>query len=82
MLSVADVKPHETAPYVAALRACPKYGLHNPLRHVERYRAYGDVCAAAAAALGEPAVARFFARLIQRVSGGGKGVSACERGGT
>jgi len=55
-------------PYVESLQSCPKFGMHNPFHHVERYLAYGSVSAKAAQMLGEPGVERFFARLIQRVS--------------
>ncbi len=55
------------AGYLASLRACPKTGLHNPLKNPQRYVQLGQVCARAAAALVQPAVQDYFARLIQRV---------------
>jgi 1-pyrroline-5-carboxylate dehydrogenase len=67
MLSYSDVKLDSIGRYKNELLKCPKYGLHNPLHNVERYRTYGQVCAAAASVLTDPAVAHFFARLIQRV---------------
>jgi 1-pyrroline-5-carboxylate dehydrogenase len=57
----------EIAPFVAGLKGCPKTGLHNPLKNVERYVMLGAVCARASALLAEPDVADFFTRLIQRV---------------
>jgi len=57
----------DIAPFVAGLKSCPKTGLHNPLKNVERYVELGAVCARAAALLAEQDVADFFARLIQRV---------------
>ena len=30
-------------PFVDSLRQCPKTGLHNPLKNVERYTQYGDI---------------------------------------
>lgn len=58
----------EIEPFVASLRACPKTGLHNPLKFPERYLLYGSVSAKAAQALATLEVADFFARLIQRVA--------------
>ncbi|MDH3433445.1 MAG: aldehyde dehydrogenase family protein, partial [Gammaproteobacteria bacterium] len=57
----------DIAPFVAGLQSCPKTGLHNPLKNVERYVALGAVCAKAAALLAEQDVADFFTKLIQRV---------------
>ena len=37
------------APFIEGLRACPKSGLHNPLKNNERYVHLGRVCAKAAA---------------------------------
>ena len=53
---------------VANLRAVPKSGVHNPLKHPERYLMYGRVCAQVAERLRDPEVESFFASLIQRVS--------------
>ena len=55
------------AGYVASLRACPKTGLHNPLKNPQRYVLLGQVCARASAKLVQPPVQDYFARLIQRV---------------
>ena len=55
------------APFIAGLESCPKTGLHNPMKNVERYIALGRVCAKAAALLAEPDVADFFTKLTQRV---------------
>ena len=57
----------DVAPFVAGLRSCPKTGLHNPLKNVERYVELGRVCAKASALMAEPEVEDFFTRLIQRV---------------
>jgi len=54
--------------FVDSLRACPKHGLHNPLKNPERYVMWGAVTARAAAEMRRPAVAGFFARLVQRTS--------------
>lgn len=68
MLRVAATAPDEIAPFVASLRECPKSGLHNVFKSPERYLTYGLVSAKAAAAMREPEVEAFFARLIQRVA--------------
>jgi 1-pyrroline-5-carboxylate dehydrogenase len=67
-LQVPDTGLAELAPFVDSLAACPKTGLHNPLRDVDRYRMLGDVSFKAAAALRDPAVFDFFAKLVQRTS--------------
>lgn len=56
------------AAFVDSLRACPKHGLHNPLKNPERYVMWGAVTARAASEMRRPAVADFFARLVQRTS--------------
>jgi len=57
----------ELQPFVEAAASCPKTGLHNPFKNKERYVLYGQVCHAAGAALSEPSVHDYFAKLIQRV---------------
>lgn len=64
---VSDPTVQELQPFVESLAACPKHGMHNPFKHVERYRMYGDISAKAAASLRLPEVEDFFTRLIQRV---------------
>jgi 1-pyrroline-5-carboxylate dehydrogenase len=54
--------------FVDSLRACPKHGLHNPLKDPQRYVMWGAVTSRAAAEMRRPAVADFFARLVQRTS--------------
>lgn len=68
MLRVANPSGEALGAYVESLEACPKAGLHNPLKAPERYVMYGDVCARAAAELRDDDTAMFFARLIQRVA--------------
>ena len=58
----------ELKPFSDSLRAVPKSGLHNPLKHPERYVLYGAVCAKVAEEMRKPAVARFFQKLVQRTS--------------
>ena len=57
----------DLAPFLRGLDSCPKTGLHNPLKNVQRYVQLGRVCAKAAALLAEPEVEAYFTRLIQRV---------------
>lgn len=54
--------------FVDSLKSCPKHGLHNPLKKPERYVMWGAVTARVAAEMRRPAVADFFARLVQRTS--------------
>ena len=68
MLEVLEAAREDAPAFAAALRACPGSGLHNPLKRPDRYLLYGRVSHAAAAALKEPEVELFFARLIQRVA--------------
>ncbi|KAG3149188.1 putative aldehyde dehydrogenase [Phytophthora idaei] len=58
----------ELAPFVESMTSCPKHGLHNPLKNVERYVMYGEVSAKAGAMLREEKVADYFAKLVQRTS--------------
>lgn len=67
-IAVPDPSADEIKPFVESLHSCPKSGLHNPLKNPERYVMYGDISARAAAALKQPEVSHFFAKLIQRVS--------------
>ena len=57
----------DIAPFVAGLRSCPKTGLHNPLKNVERYVQLGQVCTKASEMLGQEDVADYFTQLIKRV---------------
>ena len=57
----------EFGPFIESLRRCPRTGLHNPLKHPQRYVMLGQVAARAAAMLAREEVHDYFARLIQRV---------------
>ncbi|CAM6094240.1 unnamed protein product [Calypogeia fissa] len=67
-MKVPNTSKSEVKPFIQSLRACPKSGLHNPLKNPERYLLYGDVSAKVAHSLSQPETADFFAKLIQRVS--------------
>ena len=58
---------NEYSKYIDNLDICPKSGLHNPLKNVERYLLLGDVCTNAAELLRDKEVSAYFAKLIQRV---------------
>ena len=51
---------------VTSMKECPKHGLHNPLKNVERYRLYGDVCRKVTAALHDDEIFMHFVMLIKR----------------
>ena len=53
--------------FIKNLGDCPKSGLHNPLKNVDRYVMLGNVCAKAAEVMRDKEVEDFFIRLIQRV---------------
>ena len=48
------------------MKPCPKTGLHNPLKNVERYLFYVNVCRKATELMHHSDVEYFFTRLIQR----------------
>ncbi len=64
-LEVPDTQDHQ--PFLDSIRRCPRTGLHNPVESPERYKMLGNVCARAAALLGEKDVQDYFTKLIQRV---------------
>lgn len=66
-IQVPATSSEELQPFIDSLASCPKSGLHNPLKNVERYRTYGSVSARAAYMLRLPEVEDFFVRCIQRV---------------
>ena len=57
----------EYTEFINNLEICPKSGLHNPLKNVERYLMLGKVCAKTAEILREEEVEKYFVKLIQRV---------------
>ncbi len=66
-LKMPDTNVEELKEFAENLKAAPKSGLHNPLKNVERYLIYGEVCRKAAEVLNRHEVAEHFAKLIQRV---------------
>ena len=57
----------EYSEFINSLDSCPKSGLHNPLKNVERYLMLGEVCAKSAELLREDEIEKYFCKLIQRV---------------
>ncbi|KNC82138.1 aldehyde dehydrogenase [Sphaeroforma arctica JP610] len=68
MYSVPMTSSEELTPWIESGLACPRSGLHNPHRNVERYNIYGDVNFKIAQAMNEPEVEEYFVKLIQRVT--------------
>ena len=66
-IQVPNTSTTEIDPFVERMRNCPRTGLHNPLKNVERYNMLGKVMADGARELAKPEVAAFFAKLIQRL---------------
>jgi 1-pyrroline-5-carboxylate dehydrogenase len=62
-----DMQVGDLEPFVRSMASCPKYGLHNPFRNVQRYLMLGDVSYRAAMMLQQKEVADYFARLIMAV---------------
>lgn len=67
-LKMPATQSSEVQPFVESMAKCPKHGLHNPFKNVQRYALYGDVSSKAGALFREEQVADYFARLVQRVS--------------
>jgi 1-pyrroline-5-carboxylate dehydrogenase len=53
--------------FIASQLKTPRWGLHNPIRNVQRYVMYGDIFFKIAAELRKKEVEQFFVRLVQRV---------------
>lgn len=67
ILTVPEIKnPKELDEFVQSARQCPKSGLHNPLKNVERYNIYGDFLSKLSGEMRKPHVENFFTKLIQR----------------
>lgn len=43
-LKVSNANENELKEISENVMKCPKSGMHNPLKNVERYNMYGDVC--------------------------------------
>lgn len=67
LLKYPDTQTNEIEPFLAGLKSCPKSGLHNPFKNIERYRMLGEVSFQAAVLLEHPKIADYFTSLIQSV---------------
>mmetsp|Transcript_2076 Transcript_2076/g.4773 ORF Transcript_2076/g.4773 Transcript_2076/m.4773 type:complete len:532 (+) Transcript_2076:1510-3105(+) len=67
-IKVSDTTLTEAQNYRESVLKCPRSGLHNPLKNIDRYLLYGRVCTKVTAALHDPEVFEFFTHLIQRVA--------------
>jgi 1-pyrroline-5-carboxylate dehydrogenase len=67
-LKLPATQSSELEPFVRSMATCPKHGLHNPFKNVQRYVHYGEVSNKAGTMLRDPKVSDYFTRLIQRVS--------------
>ncbi len=65
-LKVPLTEKGEMSEIVSAMKSCPKHGLHNPLKNVNRYIKYGDVCRRVTEALHNKEIFDHFVKLIQR----------------
>jgi len=65
-IKMPDTKSDELQPFVDNAAACPKSGMHNPLKNPERYIMYGEIFHKAGQELSSPDTHDFFAKLIQR----------------
>lgn len=57
----------EMTDIIQAMKAVPKHGLHNPLKNVDRYLLYGQICRKMTEALYDEEIFNHFIKLIQRV---------------
>lgn len=66
-VQVSNTSVEEAQLYYEKIKSVPKSGLHNPLKNVERYLLYGEVCQRAAALLNQEEVFNWFVKLVQRL---------------
>ena len=67
MLEVPLTDISEMKPFKDFINSCPRSGLHNPLKNVDRYVMYGQICRKIAESLNDPEVMEHFVKLIQKV---------------
>lgn len=67
LLEVPLTDNSEMLPFKEFINSCPRSGLHNPIRNVDRYLLYGQVCRKIADSLHDPEVMDHFVKLIQKV---------------
>eukprot|EP00520_Triparma_pacifica_P003741 CAMPEP_0118657130 /NCGR_PEP_ID=MMETSP0785-20121206/13849_1 /TAXON_ID=91992 /ORGANISM="Bolidomonas pacifica, Strain CCMP 1866" /LENGTH=490 /DNA_ID=CAMNT_0006550017 /DNA_START=147 /DNA_END=1619 /DNA_ORIENTATION=- len=59
-----DTDVNELQPFIESMEECPKTGLHNPIKNVNRYLMLGDVSRKAGEYLKSPEGEEYFARAI------------------
>jgi 1-pyrroline-5-carboxylate dehydrogenase len=57
----------EMTDIIQSMRSCPRSGLHNPFKNIDRYLLYGQICRKVAEALHNPEIFNHFVKLIGRV---------------
>lgn len=66
-LQVPLTDKNEMQPFKDFVNSCPRSGLHNPFKNIDRYLHYGQVCRKIAQSLHEPLIMDHFVKLIQKV---------------
>lgn len=66
-LEVPLTEKQEMADIIKYMNACPKSGLHNPFKNVERYVLYGQICRKVTEALYRDEIFDHFVKLLIRV---------------
>lgn len=66
IFTLPDTQSSDLDPFIKSMKACPKSGLHNPLKHNERYLMYGEISRRAGNELKDRAVAEYFAECIMK----------------
>lgn len=66
-LEVPLTKPEEMQPFMEFINSTPRSGLHNPLKNVDRYIKYGEICRKIAECLNNTEIMEHFVKLIQKV---------------
>jgi len=67
-LKVSNANDDELKEISASVMKCPKSGMHNPLKNVERYTMYGEIMMKMSIEMNKPDVIEFVTKLIQRVA--------------
>jgi len=66
-IQMPNTQGDEVDDFIQSAAACPKSGLHNPIKNPQRYVLYGEVFHKAGAELSRPEVMDYFAWLVARV---------------
>ena len=65
-IHMPNTNEEELKEFAESLKKVPKTGLHNPLKNIERYVLYGQICRRASELLNKEEITHHFAKLIQR----------------